>query len=87
MGRSLMGNVGLLLVGVALFVNGLVSAILLLNGLWPTSAVAGAAALAILVLATVLSVTLSRRSALRGEGVAPVAQVEAPVGGGVPQPA
>lgn len=64
-----------------------VSAILLLNGLWPTSVVAGSAALAILLVATALSVTLSRRSAPRDEDVAPVGPVEAPVSGSVPQPA
>ncbi|MEE6164173.1 MULTISPECIES: AmiS/UreI family transporter [unclassified Mycolicibacterium] len=63
-----------------------VPAILLLNGLWPTSAVAGSAALAILLVASLLSVTLSRRSALRAEDVATVAPVEAPVSEGVPQP-
>ncbi len=61
-----------------------VSAILLLNGLWPTSAVAGSAALAILLVATLLSVTLSRRSAPGDEDVAPV---EASVIESVPQPA
>jgi hypothetical protein len=61
-----------------------VPAILLLNGRWPTSAAAGSAALAILLVATVLSVTLSRRSAPRDQDAAPV---EALVSGGVPQTA
>ena len=64
-----------------------VSAILLLNGLWPTSVVAGSAALAILLVATALSVTLSRRSAPRDEDAAPVGPLEAPLSGSVPQPA
>jgi hypothetical protein len=63
-----------------------VSAILLLNGLWPTSVAAGSVAVAILFVATVLSVTLARRSAPRDEDVVTAAPVEAPVSEGVPQP-
>ncbi|WP_083165856.1 AmiS/UreI family transporter [Mycobacterium aquaticum] len=62
-----------------------VPAILLLNGLWPTSAAAGSAALATLLVATVLSVTLSRRTAPRDEDAVTVASVDAPVSEGVPQ--
>ncbi|WP_019972825.1 AmiS/UreI family transporter [Mycobacterium sp. 141] len=58
-----------------------VTGILLLNGQWPTSAGAGSAALAILVVATALSVALARRSAPRDEDAAG----EASVNGGVPQ--
>jgi hypothetical protein len=63
-----------------------VSAILLLNGLWPTSVAAGSVAVAILFVATVLSVTLARRSAPRDEDVVTAAPVEAPVSEAVPQP-
>ncbi|ART73408.1 amidase [Mycobacterium dioxanotrophicus] len=63
-----------------------VSAILLLNGLWPTSVAAGSVAVAILFVATVLSVTLARRSAPRDEDVVTAAPVEARVSEGVPQP-
>lgn len=56
-----------------------VPAILLLNGVWPTSAVAGAVALAVLLAATALSVALSSRAAARVPEVSVV--------GGVPQPA
>ncbi|MFV8049100.1 AmiS/UreI family transporter [Mycobacterium sp. 48b] len=66
-----------------------VPAILLLNGVWPTSVVAGAVALVVLVAAAALSVVLSRRSA-GGEGVLPVAPdgvAQTAVVGGVPQPA
>ncbi|MGV0804477.1 AmiS/UreI family transporter [Mycolicibacterium setense] len=56
-----------------------VPAILLLNGVWPTSVSAGAVALVVLVAATALSVVLSRRAAARVPEVAVV--------GSVPQPA
>lgn len=59
-----------------------VPAILLLNGIWPTSLVAGAAALVVLLAATVLSVALSRRSSRPVEDILPIPHV-----GGVPQPA
>lgn len=62
------------------------SAILLLNGLWPTSALAGFGALAVLLFAAALSVMLSRRSSRRGEDVRPVEVVQLPVAGSVPQP-
>lgn len=67
------------------------SAILLLNGVWPTSAAAGSVALVVLVVAAVLSVALSRRSAPRGEAVLPAGPhgdvAEVSIVGGVPQPA
>lgn len=66
------------------------SAVLLLNGVWPTSVAAGAVALAVLVAATALSVALSRRSVRRGEEVASVVAdggAAVAVAGGVPQPA
>ncbi|WP_036475988.1 AmiS/UreI family transporter [Mycobacterium sp. URHD0025] len=56
-----------------------VPAILLLNGVWPTSVSAGAVALVVLVAATALSVVLSRRAAAR--------MPEVSVVGSVPQPA
>ncbi len=56
-----------------------VPAILLLNGVWPTSVSAGAVALVVLVAATALSVVLSRRAAARVPEVSVV--------GSVPQPA
>lgn len=87
MGRSLTRNVGLLLVGAALFVNGLVSALLLLNGVWPTAVAAGSVALVVLLAATAPSVVLSRRS-VGGEDVLPASSgVETSVVGGVPEPA
>lgn len=66
-----------------------VPAILLLNGIWPTSVAAGAVALVVLVAATALSVVLSRRS-VRSHDVLPVVPddvAQTSVVGGVPQPA
>lgn len=56
-----------------------VPAILLLNGVWPTSVAAGSVALVVLLGATALSVALSRRAA--------AALPEVSVVGSVPQPA
>ncbi|MFN6547148.1 AmiS/UreI family transporter [Mycolicibacterium nivoides] len=56
-----------------------VPAILLLNGVWPTSVAAGSVALVVLLAATALSVALSRRAAA---GLPEVSVV-----GSVPQPA
>ncbi|OBB22649.1 amidase [Mycolicibacterium peregrinum] len=65
-----------------------VSAILLLNGIWPTSVVAGSVALVVLLAATALSVVLARLSA-GGEDVLPASSgaAKTSVVGGVPQPA
>lgn len=66
-----------------------VSAILLLNGIWPTSVAAGSVALVVLLAATALSVVLSRRSA-SGEDAVELAAAGVPEGsvvGSVPQPA
>ncbi|OBC04662.1 amidase [Mycobacterium sp. 852013-50091_SCH5140682] len=60
-----------------------VPAILLLNGLWPTSVVAGLAALVVLLFGGALSVVLARRSSPPVEDVVTVARVSE----GVPQPA
>ncbi len=63
-----------------------VPAILLLNGLWPTSVVAGLAALAVLLGGVALSVVLARRTAPRVEDALPAAPAEERVSEGVPQP-
>ncbi|MCV7333788.1 AmiS/UreI family transporter [Mycolicibacterium senegalense] len=64
-----------------------VSAILLLNGIWPTSPVAGVVALLVLLAATGLSVVLARRSAGREDAFPASSGLESSAVGSVPQPA
>ncbi|MBN3456027.1 AmiS/UreI family transporter [Mycobacterium sp. DSM 3803] len=63
------------------------SALLLLNGIWPTSAYAGLSALALLAFAAVLSAVLAQRSAREGADESAVEVTQATAVGGVPQPA
>ena len=66
-----------------------VSAILLLNGIWPTSPLAGVVALVVLLAAAVLAVILSGRSSGRDADALPFPDVDAAeisVARGVPQP-
>lgn len=64
-----------------------VSAILLLNGIWPTSPVAGVVALLVLLAATALSLVLARRSASREDVLTASSGLEPSAVGSVPQPA
>lgn len=64
-----------------------VSAILLLNGIWPTSPVAGVVALLVLLAATALSLVLARRSADREDVLPASSGLEPSAVGSVPQPA
>lgn len=64
-----------------------VSAILLLNGIWPTSPVAGVVALLVLLAATALSLVLARRSAGREDVLPASSGLEPSAVGSVPQPA
>ncbi|WP_235631520.1 AmiS/UreI family transporter [Mycolicibacterium fortuitum] len=64
-----------------------VSAILLLNGIWPTSPVAGVVALLVLLAATALSLVVARRSADREDVLPASSGLEPSAVGSVPQPA
>ena len=64
-----------------------VSAILLLNVIWPTSPVAGVVALLVLLAATALSLVLARRSADREDVLPASSGLEPSAVGSVPQPA